>query len=240
MRQLTTWGVLACLTGWLPVPMLAISAEIQSPSKTKSQPKAKTSTQQSNPSPGKSNGSSSRKQRPTLSKKQHATVMKFARAHHSELADLLLQLKQRNTSDYKQAAIELHTDVERLERLRQRSPDRHKLELDLWKLDSHVKLLAARLTMSQRPEVEAELRAALLKRVNLRLVRLRAEHQRMKTRLDRLDVAIDQLASDPEQAADVDWKKLQVSLNKNKTRKAKRRTTDAQRPTTAKNNSPGP
>jgi len=240
-RQLAIWGILACLAGGLSVAAPASNPQNQSQPESQAKPNTQTKHKAQNKSATKPNQSPNRKPRVTLSKKQQATVVSFAREHHGELADLLQQLKQRNNKQYKQATAELYADVERLERLRQRSPDRHQLELELWKLDSHIKLLAARLTMSKKPEVEAELiKNALLKRVNLRLARLRAEQIRLKTRVDRISAAIDELESQPAEAVEVDWKKLQSSLNKNKKRKNKRRIPEAESPATATTKPPRP
>jgi len=247
-RQLAIWGIVVGLTGGMSVAVLASSPQSRSPSKSQPQTKTQTKTQTKSKAPqpvatktGQSRpGQSTSRKRVPLSKKQHATVMSFARQHHAELADLLQQLRQRNNSQYNQAAAELHADVERLERLRQRSPDRHRLELELWKLDSHIKLLAARLTMSKKPEVETQLKQALLQRVNLRLLRLRAEQSRLKTRVDRINSAIDELETQPEKAVEVDWKKLQNSLRKNQKRKHKRRVPETELPAAARTPPPRP
>ena len=229
MRQLVTWGLVACLMGGFMACTGAANAQNQSQPKSANPPQKKHKPSTRNPGAGKPREGSHRRSHITLTKEQHAAVMKFASQHHRELADLLQQLKNKNSPQYQQAATALHGDVERLARMKQRSPDRYQLELALWKLDSHVKLMAARLTMSKSPEIEKELRAALLKRVELRLVRLQAEQLRVQTRLKRLDAAIEELATAPERAAEMDWKKLQLSLNKSKKRKTKQRTPETQR-----------
>ena len=64
-----------------------------------------------------------------------------------------------------------------------------------WKISSRIRLLAARLAMSEDPTVEAELRAALRERLELRLGTQRAERDRLQSRVTRLDQQIEDMTS---------------------------------------------
>jgi hypothetical protein len=130
-----------------------------------------------------------------ISPEREAAAIEFAKQNHPELAGLLPGLKQNAPKEYQAALLDLDRTVERLAKSKDKSPERHQFELAEWKLTSRIRLLAARLTMSDDPVVEAELRAALRERLELRLDSQRSERDRMQKRVDRLDQQIDEMSS---------------------------------------------
>lgn len=127
---------------------------------------------------------------PALSGKAEAAAMEFAKTHHPELASLLEQLKTNAPSEYRSAMIELDKARERLEKSREKTPDRADLELAEWKVNSRIRLLAARMTMGGEPSLEADLKAALRERIDLRAQLLADERDRLRRRLEKLDETI--------------------------------------------------
>jgi hypothetical protein len=119
--------------------------------------------------------------------KQSVTALEFAKTHHPELASLLEQLRINAPKDFEAAVIDLNRTGERLERVRKNSPERYELELAAWKLDSRVRLLAARLAMGGDSTLEDELRDALEERFDLRIKLLKDERDRLHKRVERLD-----------------------------------------------------
>jgi hypothetical protein len=129
---------------------------------------------------------------------REAAALTFARLHHPELADLLDHLKDANRKEYQRALRELFQASERLARLGERSPERYELSLAAWKIDSRIRLLAARMTMTDDPALEDELKAALEERLEIRLAQHRDERARTAERLETLNRSIEALEGDRE------------------------------------------
>jgi hypothetical protein len=119
-----------------------------------------------------------------------AAAVEFARTHHPELAGLLDQLRKSAPKEYAAAIGDLNRSRERLDKTRERLPERYELELAEWKINSRIRLLAARLAMGGDDELEAELRSALRDRTNVRLKLLQDERERTAKRLSKLDEQI--------------------------------------------------
>ena len=145
-----------------------------------------------------------------ITPEREAAALAFARANHPQLASLLEGLKRNVPGEYQAALVDLDRAVERLAKVREKSAERHVFELAEWKITSRIRLLAARLTMSSDPTVEAELRAALRERLELRLSAQRAERDRLQVRVSKLDQQIEEMAS----RADATVEKQFVELRK--------------------------
>lgn len=146
----------------------------------------------------------------TITPEREAAAVAFARGNHPELAALLDGLKRNAPREYHAALVDLDRAVERIGKIKEKSPDRHQLELSEWKITSRIRLLAARLSMSSDPIVETELRTALRERLELRLSAQRAERDRFQSRVTRLDQQIEEMSS----RADATVEKQFVELRK--------------------------
>lgn len=147
-----------------------------------------------------------------ISSDHEAAALAFASENHPELAALLDGLKQNAPKEYQAALVDLHRAVERLAKVKERSLERHEFELAEWKMTSRIRLLAARLTMSSDPAVEAELRAALRERVEFRLAAQRTERDRLRTRLGKLDEQIEETTSTADAIVEKQFLELRKSL----------------------------
>lgn len=154
------------------------------------------------------------KKQPALSEADESAAMAFAREHHPELAELLTQLNTSNRAEYERAIRELSQTSLRLQRVKTQTPDRYDAALAAWKLDSRIRLLAARGSMSEDPAVEAELKAALKDRVALRLRELNAERDRLTGRLSKIEEQIKSIETNPEAAAERDLQRVKASIRK--------------------------
>jgi hypothetical protein len=132
---------------------------------------------------------------PGVSLEREAAAIEFAQKHHPEVASLLKGLKQNAPKEYRAALVDLDRTVERLEKLREKTPERYEFQLAEWKITSRIRLLGARLAMSDDPAVEDELRTALRQRLTLRLDAQRVERDRLQKRVERLDESIGELSS---------------------------------------------
>jgi hypothetical protein len=129
-------------------------------------------------------------------------ALAFAETHHPELAGLLAQLKESAADEYKRAIAELDRSRDRLEKIRERQPDRHAAALKEWQLSSRIKLTLARMTLSKDPTLEPELTAMVRERAELRLQPLRAEQERIKARLDKVGTTLEEYDRDPAAAVE--------------------------------------
>lgn len=147
-----------------------------------------------------------------ITPEREAAALAFARENHAELASLLDGLKRNAPKEYQAALIDLDRAVDRIGKLKDKSPDRYEFELADWKITSRIRLLAARLTMSSDPIVEVELRTALRERLDLRLAAQRAERDRLQSRVTKLDQQIEEMASKADATIEKQFLELRKTL----------------------------
>ncbi|TXT22077.1 MAG: hypothetical protein FD138_3762 [Planctomycetota bacterium] len=148
--------------------------------------------------------------------KREAAALKFAQQHHPELAELLGRLKVSHPDQYTKALRELDRTRDRLEKAKETDADRYAILLREWQLDSRVRLLAARLTMSTSEELEKELRQALTERHDARLQLLTYDRERSKTRLQKMDEQIAEHVQNRETSIDREFDRLKKSAEMRK------------------------
>ena len=162
---------------------------------------------------------------PRVTKDLEASALAFAREHHRELAELLGRLKSADRAAYDKAVAELSQASERLARLKENDAERYQLSLEIWTLDSRIRLLAARMTMASDPGIEGEIRDLLRDRQRVRLALLRLDRERFATRLERVDAQISQLENNSSAAIENDFARIQreVRNSANRERRANRK-----------------
>lgn len=139
---------------------------------------------------------------------QEAAALEFAKEHHPQLATLVRRLKRQDPAEYAEAINDLLTAHERISRWQQRQPARYHVELDLWRTDSRIRLVAARMATDDRPALEKELRSLLNQRTDLRLSQMKLERDRLAERIERLDASIDQTTENRAEAVDRELERL--------------------------------
>lgn len=149
---------------------------------------------------------------PSLSDEQKSVAMAFAKEHHPQLASLFTRLARRDPSGHEKALLEVSRAAERLQRMRSRDQERYEVDLSLWKTDSRVRLLAARMAKDQRSSLESQLKSLLDERYQLRLRQLELERKRIATRLDRVNAQIEELRGDREALVNREFERLQNSV----------------------------
>jgi|GEM_PF-1394116 hypothetical protein len=149
-----------------------------------------------------------------ITPQREAAAISFAQEHHPELAGLLGHLKRNNKRQYERAIRELFRTSERLAQAKERDNARYELELEIWKVESQIRLLVARLTMSPGDEaMEDKLRALLMERVDLRIQRQRIERDRLAARVQKLEESIASLEGEREALVDQSYSKLIESVS---------------------------
>lgn len=198
-----------------------------------------TQTTRKKPQPPNAKSTSSRekprtqqKSRPRTSnvtrtrKLRESAVLKFAKKHHPELAELLTGLRQSNNRYYEDALLDLSKDAERLGKLAERDEARYSISLRIWKLDSRIRLEIARLSMSGDEEIRSRLRPLVEQRQSTRIELLELYRTRATERARKLDQQLDSLTSEPDQRITKEVERLRKAIV-TKTRKLGSRTANA-------------
>lgn len=114
-------------------------------------------------------------------------AIQFAEQHLPAMASLVKRLKGRDVVAYRTAINELSTDAKRISRFQERQPDRFQNELNLWKVDTEIRLELARWTVTGSDRQEVSLLRLLQRQQTLRNERLAIERQRLQARIDQID-----------------------------------------------------
>ncbi len=159
-----------------------------------------------------------------ISPQREAEAIAFAQKHHAELAELLSRLKASHPDQYAKGLRELDRTRERLEKQRERDADRFAILLREWQFDSRVRLLAARITMSNSAELETELRQVLTARHDVRLQLLTYDREKSKARVHKMDEQIAEHVQNRNVSIDreVDRIKKSAEVRKKSAKPAKR------------------
>lgn len=163
-----------------------------------------------------------------ITPQRERVVLKFAKQHHAELANLLQHLKEMDEKKYDSAILELSRTYDRLERTRSRSQERFQTDLALWKIDSRVKLLVARSIRGMEDETRQQIQELLLQRNVIRLKQYTEERDRLKNRLSRIEEQVEELKQHGESLAEQDMERILKTasrLSKNNSRSATNKTT---------------
>lgn len=169
---------------------------------------------------GGNKNSAKEDRQPGFTPQREAAALSFVRQHHPELGDLLTQLKSGNKREYQRAINELFVASERLAQSQERDPIKYELDLQVWKLDSRIRLLAARIVMNDNDLLEAELKDLLVRKIDVQLELQMLDRQRVSARLEKLDANIERLRKQRENEAQKSLSKILAEIQK--TRPAKK------------------
>ncbi|NQV28897.1 MAG: hypothetical protein HQ518_31470 [Rhodopirellula sp.] len=187
--------------------------------------KVATATKSSSAKPANRTGNGSAEKRDLpISKEREEVAVDFAREHHPELAALLEGLRKTDTRNFQAGLRELTRDAERLGKMLERKDDRYRISLELWKLDSRIRLEVARMSMSPGEDFELRLRPLMEQRQAVRLQLTLLEHQRTAERLAKYEEQLKTLQSGSDELIDSEierLRKLAVSKTRVKPRPQK-------------------
>jgi|GEM_PF-5036373 len=171
-----------------------------------------------------------KRQDKSLTADETAEALSFAREHHAELARLLKRLSADSPAEFKRGIRDVYRSVTRLDRLQEKQPSRYSTELELWKLDSRIRLLAAKWTMSQDPELEKQILGLLQERHALRLKRLQDQVAQQEKQLQQMQRRLAALQEDS--AVEREWKRLKArSTTRTKRKRSKESDSTTNQPT---------
>lgn len=143
---------------------------------------------------------------------QETAAREFAQEHHPELAEILERLESSDRPSYEKAVRDIAATSERMSKLREADAERYELAVHNWTLDSRVRLLTARLTMSDDPELRGRLKELLHERQDGRLALLKLDRQRTTAKLEKLEAQIEELERDGDAAVDRDLARIERNV----------------------------
>ena len=132
----------------MPLQALIAQASVdeKKPEANKSEEKAKVA-EQAKPEQGE------KRSRSEKSEADRKAAMAFATQHHPELARLLEQLEKSRPNEFARAIRDLNQQLQQLERTREKSPSRYDAQLESWKVESQIRVLTARWSLSRDAEI---------------------------------------------------------------------------------------
>ena len=123
---------------------------------------------------------------------QEKQVLAFVEANHSKLSSLLKYLKKKRSAEYEQVMRELTRVSQRLENLAKRDTELHAIELDLWKIRSEQRLLAAEIAAKKNAnKLEEQLKTLVEKEYTRNLERLQLQRNRVEKQLAQIKTQIE-------------------------------------------------
>ncbi|MCA9174580.1 MAG: hypothetical protein KDB14_08840 [Planctomycetales bacterium] len=147
--------------------------------------------------PAANGGPKAARRLPPVTSDQIAAVNALVEEHHPDLALLLNQLKSARPAQYHAAVRTLFRTSVRLASIRERDMARYELELKRWKLESQTQLLALKVVRSrEKPEMVAELRAAVEELQSTRIALIELDRARQQERLEKLEEQLQALRAD--------------------------------------------
>lgn len=144
---------------------------------------------------------------------QERQAIDFARTQHPELVELLDRLEEINPEQYGRAIRELYRTSEKLRLMADRNPQRHSLEITLWKLESRIRLSLAQIVMEDDAEMEKSLAPLMAERRDVKRQILELERQQATTRIAEIEKQLDALQKDPEAETAKELKRLRQAVS---------------------------
>jgi len=144
---------------------------------------------------------------------QETQAINFATTQHPELVELLGRLEEINPEQYGRAIRELYRTSEKLRLMADRNPQRHTLEITLWKLESRIRLSLAQKVMDDDAEMEKSLAPLMAERRDLKRQILELERQQATTRIAEIEKQLDSLQKDPEAETAKELKRLRQAVS---------------------------
>ena len=135
-------------------------------------------------------------------------AMEFATQHHPELARLLEQLEKSRPNEFSRAIRDLNQQLQQLERTREKNPTRYDAQLESWKVESQIRVLTARWSLSRDAELETQIRGLLKQRREAKMAQLKADKERLLEQQRKIDEQLTALSDPMDSQVDKEWEQL--------------------------------
>lgn len=158
-------------------------------------------------------------------------VLDFVALHNEKLVGLLQYLKDKRSTEFRQAMREMTRTKTRLENLAKRDPELHKIELELWKIRSEERLVAAAVAAAaskKRPVLEDRLRELVRQEIAKSLERLALQRDRAREQLAQYEMQLKKQEAAKEQQLEKMMKQWSNKIAKQSPRAKKKKSDLAQ------------
>ena len=136
-------------------------------------------------------------------------VLAFVEEHHPELLKAIDWLKEQRPTQYGMAMRAVGDQISRLNMLRSRKSKRYEPELEIWKVESRIRLLAVQMSLNANDDRKSELRELIADQLQFRTEAMKIESERLDDQIRSLERRKDDLAkrietaeNEPELAVD--------------------------------------
>lgn len=146
-----------------------------------------------------------------LNAEAEAKIFAFVEKNHRELKSVLEHLKTNRHADYIRAMAQVKRSAERIENFRNRDPKRFRIELESWKAQSRIRLLAAKLALNENDKLRKQMKVAVKQQLQWRQRRLELEQGRLSERMDRIEKQLKQIDAVNDKRID---KLVQAEINR--------------------------
>lgn len=121
-----------------------------------------------------------------ITRRLENAALQMAREHHPELSSLILRLREKHRRSYEVAIRDLVSDHQKIQRAKARGKSDYSLALKEWKLRSQARLIAARMTVQNAPELKKKLEAVLTEGEAAKRQQMQLEIQRYEEQIQKL------------------------------------------------------
>ena len=149
-----------------------------------------------------------KKSRTEKSAADRKAAMEFATQHHPELARLLEQLEKSRPHEFARATKDLNQQLQQLERTREKNPGRYDAQLESWKVESQIRVLTARWSLSRDAELETQIRGLLTQRREAKIAQLKADKERLLEQQRKIEEQLTSLSDPMDSQVDKEWEQL--------------------------------
>lgn len=131
-----------------------------------------------------------------LTEKRRQVLEDFVGAHHPELESILKKLRDGQPRKYNEAMKGLDQSVAKLEKVREKSPNRYDRVLENWKLESRIKVAAAQLKLNESEAAREKLESLISDLFDSTMRRLQEDRANLVERLEKIDRRIAEMETD--------------------------------------------
>lgn len=143
-------------------------------------------------------------------------VTAFVSHHDTRLASILTHLEQSRPLEFAKAISDLGRTTRRIRQFENKDKRRFELELESWKLQTSIQLLAARMRMQPSDGLADELRGTLAKKLDVRAELLTYLQGKMTQRAARIDEQLKKLAENRSEMIEKQLRALSAAKKKSK------------------------
>jgi hypothetical protein len=206
MRLLALFSVaIVGLGSGVQMPLQAFVAQTSADEKTPEEKKPEGESRGAEPNKPEQG---EKRPRTEKSEAERKAAMEFATQHHPELARLLEQLEKSRPNEFARAIRDLNKQLQQLEITREKNPTRYDAQLESWKLESQIRVLTARWSLSRDAELETQIRGLLKQRREAKMAQLKADKERLLEQQRKIDEQLTALSDPMDSQVDKEWEQL--------------------------------